>query len=240
MKKKIFTFLEVLLLLILIKLVATFIINEIFIQNYEKGKYNINSIKILSVMNFPEGYIYHYNKGNILYKNEKYTEAIEEYYKALERNPPEKKECQIRINLALARLQALRDNEDSEEDKNKNIDILKSARNILCEKGCAGEKENNGHSEEAEKLKADIDRKLKELEENQNDDDDDNDEKKDDEKEKEENKEKESKDKKTKQAEEKLKQIQEQSLEERQKELEASDRLWNGDSSHIFYEGKRW
>lgn len=238
MKKKVLTFLEVLLLLILIKLVATFIINEIFIQNYNKGKYDENSIKILSIINFPEGYVYHYNKGNILYQNEKYEEAIDEYYKALEKQPPKEKECKIRINLALAKLQELRNNNDNEEDKNKNIAILKSARGILCEKGCAGEKDNNGHSEEAEKLKADIDRKLKELEKDKDSEEDDDNEESDDEKDN--NKKNNNQDNKTKKAEEKLKEIQEQSLEERQKELEANERLFSGDSSSIFYDGKRW
>ncbi len=71
MKKKILTIIEVLLLILLIKLVATFIINEIFIQNYNKGKYNTDNLKILSITNFPESYILHYNQGNTLYQNGK-------------------------------------------------------------------------------------------------------------------------------------------------------------------------
>ncbi|MCI8546214.1 MAG: hypothetical protein HFJ44_03165 [Clostridia bacterium] len=233
MNKKILTIIEIILLLILIKLFLTFLLNGIFIAKYNKEKYDINDLKVLSLINFPESYIYHYNQGNVLYQNGKYDEAIEEYYKSLEKHPPEKKECAIRINLTLAKLKTLKS--ETEENKKKNIEILKQARKILCENGCANEEDSNGHSKKAQELKEDIDKKLKQLEE-------DKEENSSDEKNKEEQ-EKEEKSKennKTKEAEEKLMKIQEQTIGERQKELEDNEMLWSDDYSYIYYDGKTW
>lgn len=233
MNKKILTIIEIILLLILIKLFLTFLLNGIFITKYNKEKYDINDLKILSLINFPESYIFHYNQGNVFYQNGKYDEAIEEYYTSLEKNPPEKKECSIRINLALAKLKTLKS--ETEENKKKNIEILKQARKILCENGCANENDSNGHNEKAQELKDDIDKKLKQLEANQEENDSDEEDKKQDEKEK-----NSKENNKTKKAEEQLKKIQEESLEERQKELEINKRLFNFDYTHIYYDGKTW
>lgn len=243
MKKKILTILEVLLLLILIKLVATFVINEIFIKKYDNGTYDIKSIKILSFANFPESYIVHYNRGNVYYQNEQFTDAIEEYNKALEKHPTKKKECSIRINLALATLQALSGSDNSEENRNRNIEILKSARGILCEKNCAGENDNNGHSEEAEKLKADIDRMLKKLENEAQGGSDGEEDPEEEEENKKNNQNKTSKSNKNEieKAEEELMKIQQQSLQERQEELTSNETRYAENSYEaLFYEGKRW
>lgn len=235
MNKKILTIIEVILLIILIKLFSTFLLNGIFIAKYNKEKYDLNDLKILSLINFPESYIFHYNQGNVLYQNGKYDEAIEEYYTSLEKNPPERKECSIRINLALAKLKTLKS--ETEENKKKNIEILKQARKILCENGCANENDSNGHNEKAQELKDDIDKKLKELESEQEDDDNKGDDEKKGDKEKDNN----SKgNNKTKEAEEKLKKLQEEALGERQKELEVNERLWSNDYSFIYYDGKTW
>lgn len=235
MNKKILTIIEIILLLILIKLFLTFVLNEMFIVKYNKEKYDTNDLKILSLMNFPQSYIYHYNQGNVLYQNGKYNEAIEEYYKSLEKHPPEKKECSIRINLALAKLKTLK--KETEENKKKNIEILKQARKILCENGCANENDSNGHNEKAQELKEDIDKKLKQLEADQeeNSSDEKNENKNEQEKE-----EKTKENNKTKEAEEKLMKIQEQTIGERQKELEDNERLWSDDYSYIYYDGKTW
>lgn len=242
MKKKILTILEVLLLLILIKLVATFVINEIFIKKYDNGNYDVKNIKILDFANFPESYIVYYNRGNIYYQNEQYKEAIEEYNKALENHPTKKKECSIRINLALATLQDLSGSDNSEENKNRNIEILKSARGILCEKNCAGEKDNNGHSEEAEKLKADIDKILKKLEEKeQGGDDGEESEEGEEQEENKENKSNKGNKSEVEKAEEELMKIQQESLKERQEEITSNENMFGENSVEaLFYEGKRW
>lgn len=240
MKKRILTIFEVLLLLILIKLIATFIINEIFIKKYDNSEFDINNLKILSFANFPESYIVHYNRGNIYYQRGQFKEAIEEYNKALEKHPPQRKECSIRINLALATLQSLSGSDNSEENRNRNIEILKSARGILCEKNCAGEKDNNGHSEEAEKLKADIDRMLKKLE---------NEQQSGEEGEETEEGEEQAKNKKNnkgnksevEKAEEELMKMQQEALKEREEKITSFETRYAENSTDaLFYKGKRW
>ena len=83
---------------------------------------------------------------------------------ALEAHPGEKKECDIRVNLALAMLKKINfDHLDTEKDKENAIRTLQAARNVLCEKGCADPYGTDGHDPEAEQLKQDIDKMLEEL-----------------------------------------------------------------------------
>lgn len=112
-------------------------------------------------------YVVHYNKGNNLYNNGDYVGAIREYEKALECFPPKYKECSIRINLALSMLKRI-ENDDSKENKLK---ILKEAREIICEDGCANKEDDNGHSKEAERLKKDIEREIDKLQDEEDRDD---------------------------------------------------------------------
>ncbi len=224
---------EIVIVIIFLRFACVFFINERFLINYRKEKYNINSIKILAFANFSESYIYHYNQGNLFYKNGKYKEAINEYYKALEKYIPKGKECSIRINLALAKIATIEDI-NSEEDRQKNIDTLLSARNVLCEKGCANSNDNNGHSEEAEKLKQDIDKLLEKL---QNPDK--NEEEKEENKQQQEEEKKEKKDENDKKKEE-LKKRQKEAIQERQKEIEEDENLWKNTGVDSYYDGKKW
>lgn len=234
MRRKILIITYVLLTLILLKLVATLLINEKFISDYNNEEYNEDTLKILSIINFPQSYILYYNQGNALYQKGEYKEAIEKYYKALEKNPPQNKECSIRINLALAKLKEYNDDE-TEENKKQNIEILNSARNILCENGCANSEDSNGHSEEAEKLKKDIDDKLKEL---QQEDDEENEQENSDEDST--TSSEENSKSKTEKQEEELKELQQESLKERQEQLSADEKRYDGTYNYIYYDGKRW
>ena len=87
--------------LILLKLTFTFTLNKIIISRYNRSIYD-NMIKILYVFNFNEPYIVYYNHGNILYQQNIYAESIKKYETALQKKPPEKKVCDIRVNLSLA------------------------------------------------------------------------------------------------------------------------------------------
>lgn len=141
-------------------------LNEKFIKNYNDGNYSDKYEKILLNLNYPESYVANYNLGNVCYKNGEYDEAIIYYKKALEENPPHKahKECDIRVNLSLSMLEKIDwDNISSEKDVEKTIRMLQAARNVLTEEGCANPDDPNGHDEDAEQLKKDIDDMIQQL-----------------------------------------------------------------------------
>lgn len=222
--KKIFVLLYIVLFLILFKLMIAFGINETMIKEYQEGNYDVIKTKILLILNISEPYIAHYNYGNQLYQKKDFDGAIQAYKKALKLHPTQKKECAIRINLALAMLQQINEQDTSEANRNRSLSILGNAKQVLCENGCANEKDNNGHSKEAEQLKADIEKKEKELKKDPN-------QKSQDEKEKEEPNEE-----RKEEVKEKLKEIQKQSTEARQSGLNSSKNLKN----YNYYSGKKW
>ena len=74
--KKIIRIIYIILILILIKLIISFTLNEIYISKYEKGIYKENLVKILEILNYPESYIAHYNHGNYYYQNEKDRKSV--------------------------------------------------------------------------------------------------------------------------------------------------------------------
>ena len=107
-------------------------------------------------------YIVHYNNGNRYYRQYSYGKAIEQYGKALEQVIPEGKECRIRINLALAMLGLLGPDYAQPEQIENSIMVLEEARWELLAQDCATDA-GTGHSEEAEQLKEEIDKMLKQL-----------------------------------------------------------------------------
>ncbi len=114
--------------------------------------------------NIPAGYVPWYNLGNIAYKKGDYDTAITDYYAALDHTIPEKKECPIRINLALAMLGKIDWSRFGQDETLANdIEILLAAREVLLEKGCAHDEDNLGHNLEAQTLKNEIDELLKSL-----------------------------------------------------------------------------
>lgn len=222
----------IIFIIILLKLVSSFIVNEIYIFKYEKGEYSESLVKALKVVNFPESYIAPYNYGNLLYENGKYADAIEQYDIALASNPPKKKECSIRINKALCILKSVDLENKSAED---NIEILYKAREILCEKGCANTDNDNGHSPEAEKLKKEIDdmiEKLKNQKEKEPKEDPSN--------KKEEEPEDENNPEEQKEIEEKLQEMQEQARKERTGEMQEIEEVYGENSSYAPYGSKNW
>ena len=155
---------SVILLIIALFLGIRYIINGAFLLNYSHGNYSPRSQEFLQKVNIPEGYLPYYNAGNAYYMLEDYDSAIDCYKSALESKPTEKKECDIRVNLALAMLHKVDfDNIKTEKQKANAIRTLQSARNVLCEKGCADPYGTEGHDPEAEQLKQDIDKMLEEL-----------------------------------------------------------------------------
>ena len=156
---------------------AKYIINETFINRYNDEDYKIKREKALTKINFPEGYVPYYNIGNAYYKQGDYDQAISYYKKALTENPSHsgERECDIRVNLALAMIGKIDwDNMETDKDVQRVIRQLKAARNVLTEEGCANPDDPNGHNEEAEQLKKDIDDMIDQLQQQSQDNQDDN------------------------------------------------------------------
>ncbi|SEG01397.1 Tetratricopeptide repeat-containing protein [Eubacterium ruminantium] len=151
-----------------------YIMNETFINHYEDEQYETSIMDKLSHLNYYESYLPYYNKGNAEYKNGNYDKAIAAYKKALDENPPHRgeKECDIRVNLALAMIAKIDFSEMTDEkDVQRIIRQLKAARNVLTEEGCANPDNPDGHNKEAEQLKKDIDDFLDQLQQQQDQDD---------------------------------------------------------------------
>ena len=141
-----------------------YIVNLVFLAKYNNGVYTTQGEESLTWVNIPEGYVPYYNIGNAEYMNGNYDNAISNYKSALESHPTEKRECDIRVNLALAMLHKIDfDHLETEKQKSNAVRTLQAARKILCEKGCADPYGTDGHDPEAEQLKQDIDKMLEEL-----------------------------------------------------------------------------
>ena len=155
---------------VLLTLTALFLllrvgINAAALSQFQRGHYSEMPEKLLVLINEPDGYIPCYNLGNEAYRMGNFDRAISWYRKALEHNPPAGKECPIRVNLALAMLEKIDfDHLDDPSVRKNAITLLKAARKVLCEVGCADPDGTDGHDEQAETLKEEIDELLKELE----------------------------------------------------------------------------
>ena len=226
--KKIVTVLWGLLLCCLLCLVTNFVANEVFVKNYEAGNYKENR---LSALGFTEPYISYYNEGNLYYQKGNYEDAIKAYQTALSHHPTKQRECSIRINLALSMIAPIDSSQLSDQELEQTIATLENAKKILCEHDCATE-DGKGHSKEAQTLKDDIDRFLKELKDKQNSDSKDSDKSGDEEKDTEKEEPIENKDT----VEEQLKELQNQSNTERSQSLSQSEHLNDFD----FYDGQNW
>ena len=162
MKRNIFIIVYILVILILIKLVFNIVTNGILKSKYEDGEYSDQVAYTLSLLNFPEGYVADYNLGNVLYKKGDYNGAIEQYKKALDKHVPKKKECKIRINYALSICRLVHVDEENKESIEAAIKEYEKAIDILTEKGCAND-DGDGHSDDAQQLKEDIEKEIKRL-----------------------------------------------------------------------------
>ena len=138
----------ILFLLILIKLVVSFVLNFVVILQYNQGNYKKDLISVLKLLNTNEPYIVYYNEGNIFYHEEKYDEAISNYEAALMRNPPKSRVCDIRINMTLSMILKI-------NFKGADYEILNDlakARENLYQDHCADQEDASGESKEAEAL----------------------------------------------------------------------------------------
>lgn len=171
MKKKILILIYIILILIALKFLYSSILNSIIKDQYSKEIYDETKSKKLTYFNVFQPYIANYNYGNILYKNEKYEMAIEQYKKALKFYIPKYKECSIRINYALSICKLINVDETNKDSIHQAIQEYETAITVLTQKGCASN-ENNWHNKTAQQLKNDIEseiERLASLEKNDND-----------------------------------------------------------------------
>ena len=219
--KKSLKVLLIFLCAILFKFIITYTINEIIIFNYNHNVFNSFLVKSLYIFNFNQSYIAYYNDGNILYQNEKYDTAINKYRKALEKNPPQSKVCDVRINLSLSIIKQV-DTSDYKTAFNQ----LEEAKNNLYNNNCASQMDDSGYSKDAENLEEEIKKLQNQLNNSSNDsqNDDNDDEDNNDDEEIDSN------------IEEQLKEIEKNSNSSRQSDMQDFENL--GDYS--YYSGKKW
>lgn len=163
-------------------LIVRWCMNAYYVSEAKKGHYHPEIEERLTELNFPDGYIVWYNLGNYYFEEGDYKEAEDCYYRAIECGIPYEKECEVKINLALAMINQLSDEEwdsflDAEtsaemDAQARNVEkTLITARTILIEDGCAHEDDEDGHNEQAQILKDEIDELLNKDDEEEEDED---------------------------------------------------------------------
>lgn len=155
MVKKIIAVAGILCALCFTLLCINYVSNEKFIDRYNDRLYE-NS-RITPVLGFTQPYIYHYNQGNIYFKNNDYDGAEYEYRRALGYNPSSRYDCSTRINLALSMVRPIDAESVTKENLDEVIEILESAKDVLIENGCAHRDDDDGHNKDAQTLKNEID-----------------------------------------------------------------------------------
>lgn len=150
---------------ILVKHGATYWWNEKIIADYQKDVYHLDAYRILHFLSFPESYVVAYNEGLINYQEKAYQEAETKFEKALQlRHPQDERDCQIRINYALAVVAQIKLTDLTNSEITQEIESLTKAKGVLCEKGCASDDTDGGHNEDAQLLKTVIDQLIRQLE----------------------------------------------------------------------------
>ncbi|MCR4902222.1 MAG: tetratricopeptide repeat protein [Butyrivibrio sp.] len=153
------------------------IANTIFVKAYEKGDYKQSLEQSLESNSIVDPYLVDYNLGCSYYEQGDFDEAQTYFEKSLMYDIPEKKECPVRINLALTitklidfetintQYASFKQGEEVDTEElagliEDAITQLQSAREVLTQVNCAGKEDDNGHSAEAESLKKDIDEEI--------------------------------------------------------------------------------
>ena len=144
--------------------------NHLFVKAYAEGEYKTEKEEGLLKLNVPESYLPYYNLGNVAYENGDYASAVGYYNEALSLFPYGEKECDIRINLALAMCYGIDwQNMDSKEDIDTALVVLYKARNVLLVNNWATEDGEGHRDDDAQQLKEDIDAMIEKLKNQQGD-----------------------------------------------------------------------
>ena len=145
------------------------VVNALFLYNYDHGSYQTIAEYTVDNIAVGENYVIPYNLGNAEYQRQNYEKAIPYYWEALSKKMPEtEEECKVRVNLALSMCHTIDFDSLDVTDPDavmQAISVLIEARYVLTEKGCASEPVGSydGHFENADKLRNDIDEMLQYL-----------------------------------------------------------------------------
>ena len=104
---------------------------------------------------------------NEYYDSYKYSNAADEYNKALSYPVPDGEECAIKVNLVLAKIALVNFDNVQEADLSDTIDLLSDCIDLLCEDGCAHKNDENGHDSTAQELKDELEQILEKLKDQQ-------------------------------------------------------------------------
>lgn len=173
-----------------------------------------------------------YNKGNNCYTSMGLYDVAGIYYDIADAyDPTEEQICSIHINKALSMVKPLTPEYINQDNIKDVLETLESARDTLCSDGCANMYDDNGHSEEAQTLKNEIDDYIEQLKKEYDVEQQDE---PDEEKDKEQDTKEEDEQQKLRET---FEDIQRQGMEERSRELDRSEA-----SKHYggFYDGKSW
>ena len=145
--------------------------NAYYVSEAKKGIYHPEMERFFTRIPFPDEYVIWYNIGNYYFDKGDYGKAENAYLQAIECGIPYEKECPVKVNLALSMMWQI-DEDDWDEfyecDGPDNVTagarrvekILKDAREVLIEDGCAHEADEKGHDKNAQTLKDEIDELL--------------------------------------------------------------------------------
>ena len=146
-------------------------LNAYYVSEARKGIYHVELEKFFAGFHYPDEYIIWYNIGNYYFDKGDYGKAEDAYLQSIDCGIPFEKECPVKVNLALSMMGQI-DEDDWDEFFDctgpENISagarrvekILKDARDVLIQDGCAHEDDKDGHDKQAQLLKDEIDELL--------------------------------------------------------------------------------
>jgi hypothetical protein len=153
-------------------LIGRWLLNAFYVATARLGKPQPAVEMVLMGLNFPDGYVVNYNIGNYALSHGYYKTAEDAYYRAVANGIPYGKECPVKVNMALALIYQISDSQwesflnaetvdDLDHDGRIVQETLLTAKSYLTEEGCAHEEDEDGHYEQAQILKDEIDELLK-------------------------------------------------------------------------------
>lgn len=145
-KQKKLLIVVLILLFVAIRLIIRYSTNNTYIKKYNNKEYDLNIVKKLLNLNIQERYIAHFNYGTALYQLEQYEQAKEEFNEAL-KTVPDKRVCDVRVNITLTELKLFKE----EEDLDIYIKKIENIQGIVLQDSCAT-KDQKGRDQKAQEI----------------------------------------------------------------------------------------